>query len=446
MSLNAIRVGNLKPKNADYRVADGGGLYLLVRPTGSKLFRYDYRLNGTRRTLSIGEYAAEGDGVRCFTLKQARDEHEAARAAIARGEHPVSPAQRAVKAEAAAEVAEQARLEAADRTFGALADEWLAARRVGNSPKTVARDVRSVAYLKGGYRGAKGFGDLDVAAVETAHLSALAEKFNKPTRIRVISAARKIMAVAKRRGWIKHSPFSDVNFNEGLPKHREKKRPAITEEKRFGALLREIDGYEGRGNNLTWYGLKLLALTFVRPDTMAKAEWKHFDLSKARWVIPFEALKMEWLRTETGEALEDFTVPLSRQAVALLRELHKITGKGRYLFPACGVGPNPGEVMSENTLNYALHSLGYKGIHCAHGFRSSASTILNRQRTPEGRRVFERSLVELQLDHQDSSTRAKYDRDDCMPEREELMQYWADLIDTLRDGGRSKARHLKAVA
>ncbi|MGY3344852.1 MULTISPECIES: tyrosine-type recombinase/integrase [unclassified Bradyrhizobium] len=449
MALTTTKLDSLKPKAADYRIADGGGLYALVRPTGSVLFRFDYRLTTpdgivVRRTLSIGEYAKDGDGAHRFTLKQAREEHETACAAVARGEHPVSPAQRAAdakaKAEAEAVAKAQSEAEQADQSFAALADIWLKARKANNSVKTYARDGRSVSYLKTGYRGAKGFGHLPVAEVEAAHLSDLAEKFNKPTRVRIISAAKKIMAVAKRKGLIKHSPFSDIDFNDGLPKHRERKRPAIIEDKAFGELLRRIDGYEGRGHNLTRYGLQLLALTFVRPDTMAKAEWVHFDLRKARWIIPFATLKMEWLRTETGEAVEDFVVPLSRQAVALLRELHEITGKGRYLFPACGVGANPGEVMSENTLNFALHALGYKARHCAHGFRSAASTILNRQRTEAGRRRFERSLVELQLDHQDSSTRAIYDRDDCMPERIELMQFWADLIDQLRHEGAAQDR------
>jgi integrase len=441
MSLNTIKVQNLKPKKADYRIADGGGLYLLVRPNGSKLWRYDYRVNesGTgktvRRTFSIGEFRPDGDAAAFFTLAQARAEHEKAREAVAKGQHPVSPTRREA-------VAAQAKADAGDTTFGALADQWLEARKVGHSPKTCARDERSVKYLKTGYRGGKGFAGIPVDQVETAHLSSLAENFNKPTRIRVVSAARKIMAVAKRKGLIKHSPFSEVNFNEGLPTHRAKKRPAITDEEAFGELLRKIDAYEGRSNNLTWYGLKLLALTFVRPDTMAKAEWKHFDLARARWIIPFDELKMEWLRTENGQAPEDFVVPLSRQAVALLRILHEITGKGSYLFPGCA----DAAVMSENTLNYALHGLGYKGVHCAHGFRASASTILNRQRTKEGRRRFETALIEIQQDRLDASTRAIYDRDDLMPERIELMQFWADKIDELRDDKVKPKRRMKAVA
>jgi integrase len=142
----------------------------------------------------------------------------------------------------------------------------------------------------------------------------------------------------------------------------------------------------------------------------------------------FEGLKMATERSEAGKSEDDYVIPLSRQAVALLRELHKITGDDEYLFP----GRGDGRTISENTLNYALHGLGYKGIHCAHGFRSSASTMLNRERV-NGRRRFERELIEMQQDRLDASTRAVYDRDDRLPERVDLMQFWADKIDALRD-------------
>jgi integrase len=142
----------------------------------------------------------------------------------------------------------------------------------------------------------------------------------------------------------------------------------------------------------------------------------------------FEGLKMATERSEAGKSEDDYVIPLSRQAVALLRELHKITGDDEYLFP----GRGDGRTISENTLNYALLGLGYKGIHCAHGFRSSASTMLNRERV-NGRRRFERELIEMQQDRLDASTRAVYDRDDRLPERVGLMQFWADKIDALRD-------------
>jgi hypothetical protein len=170
MSLNAIKVQNLKPKKSDYRVADGGGLYILVRSNGSKLWRYDYRLTNSltarvaRRTFSIGEFSPDGDGANLFTLAQAREEHEKARDAVASGQHPVSPTQRGA-------AAAQAKAELGDITFGTLADQWLAARKVGHSPKTYARDLRSATYLKTGYRGGKGVGDVGVDQLETAHLT-----------------------------------------------------------------------------------------------------------------------------------------------------------------------------------------------------------------------------------------------------------------------------------
>jgi len=436
MALVSNKIDALKPASKDFRKADGGGLYLLVRTTGSKLWRYDYRLGAVRRTLAIGEFSKDGDGRTSFTLGQARDVHDKARQAVARGQHPVSPAKAAADATAAAVAAREAQ-----KTFGTLADLWLTTRKANRAPKSYARDMRSVKYLKDGYKNGKGFGSLLVDQVGSAHLSDLIGEFNKPTRIWVISAAKKIMAIAKRDELIQHSPFSDVNFNEGFAKHKVKKRPAITDEEKFGELMRSIDGYQGRASDFTKSALQLLALTFVRPDLVAKAEWKHFDLDNALWVIPFEMLKMEWLRSETGEPEEDFYIPLSRQAVALLRELSETTGKDRYLFPGTG----DAEAMSESTINFALHSLGFKGTHCAHGFRSSASTVLNRQRV-DGRRKYERALIELQLDHQDASVRAIYDRDDCLPERIELMQFWADKIDGLRGGGEKKKAELKIVA
>jgi integrase len=236
------------------------------------------------------------------------------------------------------------------------------------------------------------------------------------------------MAYAKIAGLISASPFTDAKFADGFAEHTPTKRPAITDENQFGYLLRKIDAYEGRANNLTWYALRLLALTFVRPGTVQKARWQDIDLNRSRWVIPFASLKMAHLRSAIGEASEDFVVPLSRQAVALLRDLHKITGHREHLFP----GEKGNRTISESTMTVALHAMGYRGTHCGHGFRASASTILNRQRTKDDRRRFDPLMIELQLDHKDRTVRAVYDRDDCMPERIELMQFWADRIDAMR--------------
>lgn len=410
-----------KPPKEPYKLTDGGGLYLYVTTSGSLLWRYDYRrkVDGKRKTMSFGEY---GDTLPKLNLDHARKLHQAARIEVKNGGDPATTKKIAV---------------ALSGTFGDVADAWLKTR-TGGKPNSRAFDERNVRYLKEGYRRAKGMGAIPFADVRLIHLSPLLQQFNKPSRIRLQSAAKKIAGYAKAHGLIERSPFSDVDFEEGFARYKATPRPAITDENDFGNLLRKIDVYEGYSDNLAYYGLKLLTLTFVRPGTVQKAEWKHINWETGLWTIPFDQLKMAHQRA----AKADFVVPLSRQALKLLRELHEITGDGRYLLPGNIRG---GVHIGENTLNYALWALGYKGIHCAHGFRSSASTILNRQRV-DGRRRFERSLVEFQLDHQDASVRAIYDRDDCLPERVDLMQFWADLCDELRDGIVEPKARFKIVA
>jgi len=414
-------------------VTIGAGLYLLIKPNGSMLWRFDYKL-GTRKTLALGDYPAK-------TLARAEADRDAARDNVKAGIDPV--AHKHATATAPALKA------AAPRPFGEVADEWLGTRPGKEVPgetnpsKTYARDARMVGYLKNAKETAPGFGKVPMDQVDLAHLSPLLKSVNQPTRVRLLSAARKIMAFARVHGdWPKDrpSPFADIDSGAGFAKHKEKHRPAITDPVKFGHLLRKIEIYEGRGDNLTGYALELLTLTFVRPGTVQDAEWAHFDLEKALWVVPFNGLKMATERSEAGKSEDDYIVPLSRQAVALLRELHKITGDGKYLFP----GRGDSRTISENTLNYALHGLGYKGVHCAHGFRSSASTLLNRERV-NGRRRFEPELVEMQQDRLDRSTRAVYDRDDRLPERIELMQFWANKVDAMRGGGEAKAR-LRLIA
>lgn len=404
-----------KPPAEPYKLTDGGGLYLYVTTSGSLLWRDDYRrkADGKRKTMSFGEY---GDTLPKLDLNRARERHQAARTQVANGGDPATTKKIAA---------------VLSGTFGDVADAWLKTR-TGLKPNSHAFDVRNVRYLKEGYRKAKGMGDIPIADVRLIHLSPLLQQFNKPSRIRLQTAAKKIAGYAKAHGLIERSPFSDVDFAAGFARYKATPRPAITDEKEFGDLLRLIDVYEGHGDNLAHYGLRLLVLTFVRPGTVQAAEWKHFDLKTGLWTIPFDQLKMAHQR----DTKADFVVPISMQARKLLRELHEISGDGRYLLPGNIRG---GSFIGENTLNLALRALGFKGVHCAHGFRSSASTILNRQRV-DGRRRFERSLVEFQLDHQDASVRAIYDRDDCLPERVELMQFWADLCDELRGGDKIKLR------
>jgi integrase len=434
--LSDVAIKKAKASDKSRKMSDGGGLYLVIPTSGAKWWRFDYRFAGKQLTLSLGPYGSDHDGL--VSLTKARDLVVDLRKQIRQGVNP-SDVRKAAKAGT-----EEPKVTAGERRpFGEVADEWLKTRvppkysgapanRLRKLSKTYARDERMVGYLKDGKGAADGFGKVGIADVDYGdHLLPLLKVCNHPTRIRLLSAARKITAYAKVHKYLpkdRSLPFEGMDLSEGFAKHKVTHRPAIIEPGKFGELLRKIDAFEGRIDNLTWYALKLLALTFVRPGTISAAKWAHFNLRGAMWVVPFDRLKMATEREEAGKSEDDYIVPLSRQAVTLLRELRKVTGDGEYLFPGYG----DGAAMSENTINFALHALGYKGIHCAHGFRSSASTMLNRARTKEGRRRFERELIEMQQDRLDASTRAVYDRDDLLPERIELMQFWADKIDQMR--------------
>ncbi len=410
-SLVESTLRNAKPKAKPYKLNDGGGLYVHVSTTGNKSWRFDYRLGGKYKTLYLGLYPA-------LSQRNARIQHGVAADLVKSGGDP-------------ARVKQDDKIGSDSRpTFRRVTELWEKDRALGpeRAKRTNDADNRMIRYLNAE------FGDVAIDDVRVKHLSGLLQKFQDcekaPTRVRLQGMAKKIAGLAVARGLIELNPFSEVKFAAGWTTPKSKKRPAITRDpEAFGQLLRKIEEFRGYEGNTTRQGLRLLALTFVRPGELAEARWADFDLNGGKWVIPFEQLKMRTQRAETESELaeEPHEVPLARQAVAILRELQKRTGNSEFLFPS----RNGDKPIFQSKFNDALNLLGYKDIHCAHGFRSSASTFLNKQRR-DGRRLFERAVIEVQLDHVDASTRAIYDRDGLWEERAELMQYWADMIDTLR--------------
>jgi integrase len=193
-----------------------------------------------------------------------------------------------------------------------------------------------------------------------------------------------------------------------------KNHAAVTDPAKVGELLRAIEGY--CGNPATSHALKLAAMTFVRPGELRRAQWSEFDLDNAEWRIPAARMKMR----------DSHIVPLSRQAVELLRELQSISRHGDFVFPAQGNLKRP---MSENTVNAALRRLGYAHDDMTgHGFRSMACTLLNEQ-------GWHPDLIELQLAHKErNKVRAAYNRAQRLPERRTMMQAWSDYLNQLRDG------------
>lgn len=412
------------------KISDGDGLYLIIGANGTKWWRFDYRFEGRQLTLSFGIYGSDPSKV---GLAAARDQAIDARRKVKAGINPSAERKAAKQPESVPDAAPEV---AAVPTFRTVSTDWLdmmgKANRAG---KTSDRDNRMVRYLNGA------FGDKAIDAVDLPSLATLLTKFEKAgtydTRSRLQGVALRVMGFAHGRGFIDRNPFVGVQFAHAFTgaEATKKKRPAVTDAKAFGTLLRKIDFYEGRGS-LTQIGLKLLALTFVRPGDVSKGEWSQIDWKNRIWSIPPDALKMRTFREKHGIELRPHRVYLANQTVTLLRELQETLrdmgfGSSRFMLP----GRAKARTMSENTLNCALKALGYDKIHCAHGFRSSASTLLNRERIGTGinkRRRFERNAVELQLDHVDESTRADYDRDELWEERIIMMQYWADYIDRLR--------------
>ena len=458
-----------------YKLADSGGLYLYVTPT-ALLARYDYRLkrpgrsdDGKRKTRSYGAY---GEQPGRLNLDQIRALHAADRIAVAAGGDPADDARtdrqarsrtaRAIRQTSrrltATAIKGQARKgdDAADPlpsdpgTFGFAADGWNALMQKQfeagkRSSKTRARDIRMVRYLK------NSFGLVELGDVEVPHLSRLLDVFEGEdkytTRQRLQSAAVHVMGFAQGKGWIKVNPFLGISFGKAYTAPTETPRPAIIEPMPFGQLLRDVAGYDGRQGNLVGAALDLLKLSFVRPGNIVVAEWAEFDLDDAAmWTIPFKKLKQRKFRESVKELKgKPHYVPLSRQAVDLLRQLRTLTGHSNFLFP--NADNQTGHITTE-ALEGALNGLGYQGVHCPHGFRSSASTLLNAERiTVEGIELerFPEQIIEFQLEHVDKRVAAIYNRNQRLPERATMMQFWADRCDAIRDGDTTKNK-LRIVA
>jgi integrase len=427
-SLTDTKCRAAKPKAKNYILSDGGGLYLLITPKGGKYWRYKYRIAGKEGRHAIGVYPE-------VTLEDAREAHRDARKLVAAGDHPVEAKREAV----VAKVVEREK----NRPFAEIADEWFATQtKLNKAHNTTRRYAYNVKVLKAA------FGGVAISDVRLSHLTkvllAFEDRGNHDTRKRIQIDALKIMTMAQERNYIEIDHFRGATFDSyTAPGAVHEPRPALTDSVSFGRLLGDIDRMPARSGA----ALRLLALTMLRPGELLQTEWKNVDWKRNRLVVPFAVLKMRTKRKGNAADNRDLEVPLSRQALIELKALHSETGEGRYLFPAHSTG-NKVSHMRGYILNRALDRAEYQGIHCPHGFRSSASTMLNAERrTIGGEEVLrwpeQKALIELQLDHNDASVQAIYDRGGRWKERCELMQLWADRIDEMRG---DRATRLRLVA
>lgn len=396
MALSNAQIRAAKTGAKIIKLSDGGGLQLWVSPDGSKRWRQAYRFNEMQKTLAIGVYPAIG-------LKEAREARERAKRLLADGQDPTLSKQ----------LAKVAKVAASANTFDAIATELLGKkRREGKAEQTIAK-VEWLFSLARPVVGARPISELTAPEV-LAVLRAVEARGRHETARRLRATIGEVFRYAVATGRAHGDPTGALKGALVAPivNHR----AAIIEPKAFGGLLRAMADYQGAPE--TSAALELLALTLVRPGELRAAEWAEFDLDSAVWSIPGEKMKMK----------RPHRVPLAPRAVAILRELQTITGRGKYLFPSVRSGSR---CMSENTINAALRRLGFgKDEMTGHGFRSSASSLLNESG------FWNSDAIERQLAHVDNdSVRRAYARADFWEERVRMMSWWANKCEELRQGG-----------
>jgi integrase len=394
--LTDAKIRNAKATDKPQKLADGGGLYLEVRPTGAKLWRYRYRIAGKENVFAIGEYPVIG-------LKEAREEREGAQKLVKQGIHPSHNRQ----AERLANVTANA------NTFEGVAREWIAKKSAGWTPYYLRQVERFMAADVFPF-----VGKLPIRSVTAAHLLEIIRRIEGrgaetvALLVRQWSSAIFRYAVATLRA--DSDPAAALKGAIHRPKVEHRKPLSREQIADFAKALDEYGGYR-----TTVIALRLMLLTFVRTVELRKAEWAEFDLDRAEWRIPAERMKMR----------EAHIVSLSKQAVELLRELHTHTGGRGVLFPNYR---NPKACMTATTLNRALERMGFNGKDSigfsAHGFRATASTILNEM-------GYRPDVIERQLAHAErNKVRASYNQAQYMDDRRTMMQEWADMVEDMTAG------------
>lgn len=375
--------------------ADGGGMYLLVK-AGGKYWRMDYRFADKRKTLALGTYPE-------ITLLVARQRRDAARKQLA---HNIDPGEAKQEAKAA-----QAAILA--NTFERVALEWLDKTKADRMASTQGKVTTWLQKDVFPY-----IGTLPIGAIGARDVLAALRHMEARGALDSVQRVKQICGQVFRYAVATGSAERDVtqDLKGALAKAVKKNYAAITDPKQTGDLLRSIFNYTGHPYVIA--ALKLSPLLFVRPGELRSAEWAELDLDAAQWLIPASKMKMK----------VDHLVPLCSQAVAILQEQKKLTGTRRYVFPS--IGRSEDRPMSENTVNSALHAMGYgTDKHTAHGFRAMARTIMDE--------VMEErvDLIEHQLAHavKDVNGRA-YNRTAHLTARKAMMQRWADYLDKLRVG------------
>ena len=398
MALTDIKLKQAKPAEKDYKLADEKGLFLLVKSNGAKYWRLKYRIEGKEKLLALGVYPE-------VTLKEAREQRDSARAQISKGIDP-NQAKRAAKA-----------TQDGQDSFGSIAREWYERQLQTWAPATAKKRLSLLENDLFPWIGSRQIDDLTSFDLLTS-LQRIENRGAKETAHNARQVLAQIFRYARVTQRTKNNPVDDLV--DSLSPKAVNHRPAITDPKVFGRLLVDIDNYTG--GYIVRCLLALCPLLFQRPGEMIAMEWSQIDFELCEWrYTPTKTINK--ITCPNGVP---HTVPLSQQAIAILQDIHPLTGTGRFVFPS---QRRQGGHASAGTINKALNNMGYdtSRVHCAHGFRGTARTMLDEVL---GVRV---EWIEHQLAHavRDTLGRA-YNRTTHLPQRKEMMQQWADYLDVLK--------------
>ena len=404
MALTELEIKHLKPKEKTYRVADGGGLCLEVSTAGGKLWRWRYYYQGKEQMLALGKYPA-------LTLAEARKKRDASREVLETGKH-LTREKKIQKLRKAHE---------GENTFEKIARRWLGMKQEGLNEKyarqCLARMEQHV-FNK--------IGDLPITEITIPDVVEVIEAIGKhgtiETARRMKQLISQVFRYSAQRGLCQHNPAADLR--DILP-NTEEKHHACVHPSELPELLAKI---ELRENDFTKYAIKLLMLTFVRTGELIGAKWSEIDWDKEEWHIPKERMKMK----------RPHIVPLSQQAIAILKELQTITGNKPHIFHSTSSKSNH---ISNGTVLMGLRRMGYKNKMTGHGFRTLASTILNEK-------GYAPDVIERQLAHEDEDKiRSAYNRAEYLLERKKMMQDYADYLETVKNSiGKDKVVSLETIS
>ena len=399
-TLTDTEVKNLKPKDKDYKLSDGNNLFIVVRKSGSKFFRFDFTFNNKRQSMSLGSYPE-------VTLKDAREKRNKAKENLKNGINPIETKNSNFKLET---------------TFKYISDKWLELQKNGwsiSNYNKIKSNLENNAYPF--------IGNKNIQDITRRDILLLAERMEKRDAIeyanRLLNNIQRIYKYAVTNEYTEHNIISDIDKKNSLKQRQSKNVPALTKDSEVQQLILDIDSYgiNFKADISTIYALKLSPYLALRPYNLRNLEWSEINFEKEFIEISADKMKMN----------NDFILPLSKQAISILMDIEKFKSSSKFIFPSATTNLKS---ISENTLNHALHKMGYKGKHTSHGFRAMFSTNCHENIKSHG--LFS-DIIESCLAHAElNSVKAAYNRESkfkYFEEKKHLMQWWADWIDNLKN-------------